>query len=293
MAGSSHCPRCDRPVAAETCPDCGGPTQRRPQVRTTAEDRPFLEDEDPRRPEDIEWTVAPTQDGSLVGIATHYPLTDGRRPVVLGTIMLALAPLVVPLVCLWGYCAHVARAAARGDDAVPSVDAWGLVLTSGAFTALALAPLLVGGGVLLLVAATTATVLGEAGSTLGVAVLVSVVLATGYLAAALLVTLAGTGGARAAFANKRFLRVAANPTFIVSLLGLVAVLAPPVAGLVLASLVLSLSVVGLPVLAVVWLLGLSYATLASAAWAGLVARRLAAAGLLEPVYEQESLELTV
>lgn len=288
----AYCPRCDRPADGDRCPDCGRATHERPRVRTAPADRPFLEDDDPRRPRE-NLTVAPALAGLPLVTAARYPLSAGRRPLVIATVLLALAPLVVPLVCLWGYGVHHARAAARGDDEPPPVDTWGFVLTSGAFAALAMAPLLAGGVVLLLVTATTVSMLGTVGTAVGVAVALSPVLAVGYLGIALAATVVGTGRVIQAYQEKLFLRVATTGTLAVGALTLGVLLTPVVVGLALATVVLTQSVLGLPLLALVWLVGLAYANLAAASCVGLIARGLADAGVLEPVYEQDTLELTL
>lgn len=270
-----------------TCPECGFQVDESDQFCTNCgqslEDVSFeADDGSPDEPQGTDRIEVPADpfEMDVFEFSFKYPLANGYTPILIGLLLTVLGFLVIPYFMFFGYTYRVGRAAALGKASPPEIgDYWGLL--ADGFR------LFVAFGILVVPAmiAYLALFLLEQ-YVLAMLIYVPAIL----VASAIVPIFYGTGSVRGVYGDFRFLRFLATSNFWIGLayqlgIGFLAYIA-----LIVGSLILLITIVGIPVALALWMVFPVYFALLQAALWGRIYHDAAEAGAVDGPHNTGSIE---
>lgn len=232
-------------------------------------------------------------DTDIFEFSVTFPLGKGGKPLLIDSALVLFSVLVVPAIFSYGYSYRVGRAAARGDEEVPSFDDWGGLGKDG------LILFAVYLGVSIAFAAVGAVFVGAISAVgnspeltlllFGIGALV--LLAGVYIAGAILPVLIGTGSLGETFSDGRILEFAFSRHYLkgVALLFVFSILLYFAVSIV--AFILTITVFGIVLLIPLYFVLAAYTTNMMFAVFGYIYNEAAAAGDVTPVEPDASLGL--
>ncbi|PCR90967.1 hypothetical protein CP557_10790 [Natrinema ejinorense] len=221
-----------------------------------------------------------------------YPLGKGGKPLVIDSVFTFFwFLLLIPLIVSYGYSYRVGRAAARGDEEVPSFDDWpgmgrdGLILVA-VYLAVVIALAAVTAVISLAVSA-----VGES-STLALPIIgigTIAVLAGSYIAGAIVPVLIGTGSLSKTFSDRRILEFALSMHYLKGILLLFVISIGLYIAFAIGAFILAITIIGIPLVLVLYIVFPVYLVNLSFALWGYIYNEAAKAGDVEPVEPDASL----
>lgn len=229
-----------------------------------------------------DWISVPADpfDLDVFEFSFKYPLAKGFKPVGIGVLLNMAGFLIVPYFMLVGYTYRIGRSAALGRPSPPDVeDYWGLAADGFRLFA-AIAILMIPGLI----------------AYLGLFLAEQYVLAyLVYLPMMLLITAItpifyGTGSVRGVYSDLRFLRFVATTNFWIGLAYLFGITFLSYLALLVLTIVLFITIIGIPVALAVWIVVPVYFGFLSAALWGRIYRDAAESGIVDGPHEPETIE---
>ena len=261
------------------CPECGTAVERIdafcPECGTALDDVEEADAPAPAADEDggrFDFDGDPF-DADVFEFSFKYPLSNGLGTVGLAALLLLLSIFVIPYFLVLGYSARVGRAAAIGRRTPPELTDWWELLGDGFKQFVAV------GALLLPVGAVYAALLFADQYVLAYVIYFPMILA----AAAINPVFYGTGSVRGVYSNLRFLRFITTSNFWIGIayqLGISILLY--IVAFVL-SIVLILTIIGIPVAFALLLVFPAYFLLLQAALWGRIYHDAAEADAVDPV----------
>jgi hypothetical protein len=270
-----------------TCPECGSEVSRSDSFCTKC--GASLEDVEFDAADDA--AVESTDSGrfgfdgdpfdtDVFEFSLKYPLANGLGTIALATVVMLLSILVIPYFIFLGYSVRVGRAAAIGRAAPPTFSDWWGLLVDGFRFVVAVAVLLIP-----VIAVFIALLLAD------MVVLAYVVyFPLIFLAMAINPVFYGTGSVTGVYSKLRFLRFVTTSNFWIGFayqlgIGLVLYVA-----VIVLSIVFAITIVGIPLVFVLWIVFPAYFALLQAALWGRIYHDAAEDGAVDPVQRPEEIE---
>lgn len=235
-------------------------------------------------------TTGPSRAGhggtSLFEFSFTFPFDRSGKPLVIHSVLVFFGLfLVVPMFFALGYSYRVGRAAARGDESLPTFDDWGGMGKDGLILAGVLLGVTITFAAMLLTLVVAITAVG--GDSLLVVLLVGIgillVLAGSYVAGAILPVLIGTGSLQQTFSDGRIVDFALSVHYLKGVLSYIAFSIVLSIAVNVISFVLTITIVGIVLLLPLFFAVTAYQlTLLFTMW-GYIYNEAAAAGDVSPV----------
>lgn len=274
------CPECGSPVDASDrfCTSCGHTLEGE-----TFESEPLDGDDasaDEAQGTDRISVPADPFELDVFEFSFKYPLARGLKPIGIGVLLMFAGFLIVPYFMFMGYTYRVGRSAAIGNASPPAFeDFWGLA-ADGLRLFVAIGILMVPG----MIAYVALFLLEQY-------VLAYLI----YIPMMLLVTAInpifyGTGSVRGVYGDFRFLRFLTTSNFWIGLAYLLGISFLSYIALFVVSIILAITLIGIPVAFALWMVFPVYFALLSAALWGRIYHDAAESGAVDGPLEPETIE---
>lgn len=220
----------------------------------------------------------PNQRG-LLDFSLNYPVAGGYKQLAIGSGLFAIGFLIVPLLALYGYGIRLGRAAMRGDPTPPQYDDWGGLIGDGFRLVVVSIPYVI--------VAAVAIGVPVYFESWGIATLLY--LPVFYVGGAIYPTFLATGSVTKTYSDLRFLKLAATVDYLKGVTVLFVLQFALMIPLIIATMILTITIVGILLLPVLFLVAAAYVSyLTDAVW-GHVYYTAAAKGSVPPLENVETL----
>lgn len=224
-------------------------------------------------------------DADIFSFSFRFPLGNGGQPFLIHSALFFVSFLLVPIPFFVGYPYRVGRAAARGDDEVPSFDDWGGIGKDGLILIGVNLAVTIGLGAVMAAVFFAMTGVGDSSSLAlliaGVGMLL--VLAGSYVAGAIIPVLIGTGSVKETFSDGRVIDFALSVHYLKGFVLLVVFSLILFTAFSVVGTILIFTLIGIFLLIPLYPLLVAYtSSLAFAMW-GYIYNEAAEAGDVEPV----------